>query len=135
MKKRLLILVLLVVAIGAGTYIWRAQTTHLDAKDVTPQELKQMIEQDDNFFVYFYAPICPNCIKAKPYIAQAVQLSKVRMVALDVLKYPDIKTELQVPGTPSIYYYKNHKLTKGITGALANAQGYVDFFRNALATP
>ncbi|MDR3600738.1 MAG: thioredoxin family protein [Desulfosporosinus sp.] len=134
MKKLWVLLAVLVVAFGVGAYFWYVQPVQLNAKAVTPQELKQMITQDDNFFVYFHSPICPKCVKAEPLIAKAVQLTKVRMVALDVQAYPDTKTELLVPGTPTIFYYKNHKLAKGITGVLATYQEYVSLFRDAAGT-
>lgn len=149
MKKILILLSVLVVVLGIGMYLRQdqpvklnpkevtpsqAQPIKLDAKEVTPQELKQMIDQDNNFFVYFYSPTCPKCAEAEPFIAQAVQISKVRMVALNVKEYPDTKAELQVPGTPTIYYYQNHKVAKGVTGALSSAQDYVNLFKDATGT-
>jgi len=137
MKKVLALLAVLVVALGVGGYVWKVhsiptQPAQLNAKEITDQELKQMIAQDDNFFVYFYSPTCPKCAKAEPLIAKAVQVSQVRMVALNLLQYPAIKADLLVPGTPTIYYYKNHKLVKGVTGDLASYQEYVSLFKDAV---
>ena len=134
MKKILAILAVLLVALGVGAYFWQAQPVQLNAKEVSFQELNQMITQDNNFFVYFYSPTCPECTKAKPFIAKAVQLSKVRMVALNLKEYPDAKAQLLVPGTPTIFYYHNHKLAKGVTGALSSYQEYVSLFKDAVGT-
>ena len=136
MKKKIGLSVLaLALALVGGIYYWAAHSAHtstnLSAPSITPEELKQMIAQNDNFFVYFYSPTCPNCIKAEPLIAKAVQSSKVTLVELNVKAHPEAKAEFQVPGTPTLYYYSDHKLAKGVTGAGVSYQVYLDFFRKA----
>lgn len=132
--KRKIVVLLALILIAAGVYYWQARPTRLVAQEVSPDQLRQMIQTQDGFFVYFHSPACPNCVKAEPLIAKAVQLSKVNLVQLNVQKYPDAKTEFLVPGIPSVFYYHNHKLGQGITGALAGYQDYMSFFQKAIGS-
>ncbi|MDP4125851.1 MAG: thioredoxin family protein [Bacillota bacterium] len=134
MKKILVLLAVILVALSFGIYYYQAQSGKINAKEVTPEELRQMIEQDNNFFVYYYSPTCPDCVKVEPLVAKAVQLSNIKMVAMNLKEYPDTKAEQQVPGTPTIFFYRNHKVVKGVTGALSSYQEYVNLFKEAIST-
>ncbi|MCL6478225.1 MAG: thioredoxin family protein [Peptococcaceae bacterium] len=127
MKKIFLGIFIAGVAISLIIF-WRQSQTGLPAGEVDPQELKRMVAQGGDFFVYFYSPACPDCKKAEPKIARAVEVAGVKMVKLNVDEYKDIKNELQIAGTPTIYHYRDQKLVSGITGDFPDGQKYVEYF-------
>lgn len=132
MRKLFLAIFVLGIGVSTAIFIWQSQTSlKLNAQDVSPPELQQMIEEDNDFFVYFYSPTCPECIEAEPKVAKAVQLAKVKIVKLDVKKYEDFAKQLDIPGTPTILYYNRHKIVTGITGVYATYREYIDFFQEA----
>ncbi|CAA7600961.1 Thioredoxin-like fold [Acididesulfobacillus acetoxydans] len=133
MKKTVFIIPAVILILVAAVFFWPRQTTHASAglpvQAITPAGLKQKIAQDNDFFIYFYSPTCPKCLKAEPLIAKALRSSPVKLFELNVKAYPDAKAEFQVPGTPTLYHYIDHRLAKGITGAGISYQVYLDFFR------
>lgn len=129
MKKLFAAILILGVLLSAGIYWWQSRPgRHVQAREVSPQELRQMIQDENDFYVYFYSPTCKDCIKSDPKLAEALRSVQVTIVRLDVKKYEEAKEEFQVPGTPSIFYYKDHKLLRGISGGYDTAAEYLDFF-------
>ncbi|KLU60079.1 thioredoxin [Peptococcaceae bacterium CEB3] len=133
MKKTIIAIPAVIVILVAAVFFWPRQPARTSAglpvQAITPPGLKQKIAEDNDFFIYFYSPTCPKCLSAEPLIAKALQAHPVKLFELNVKAYPDAKTEFQVPGTPTLYHYVDHKLAKGITGAGISYQVYLDFFR------
>ncbi|MDR3542114.1 MAG: protein disulfide isomerase family protein [Desulfosporosinus sp.] len=134
MKKIFLIILIIGICISSGIYLWQSRAFKtVEVPDITPNQLQQMIENGDNFYVYFYSPICEECIKSEPKLIQAVQELRVKnIVKVDVQKYEYLRQDLQIQGTPSIFVYSNHKLTKGITGGFKTVEEYKNFFRETV---
>lgn len=131
MKKLFIGIFAIGIAISLSIFLWQQKSGTLRAQEINPQQLKQMIEQGDDFYVYFYSPACPDCIKAEPKIVKAEEITRIKIVKLDIDKYQNIKTELQIPGTPTIYHYKDKKLVSGITGDYPAFEDYVEYFKKA----
>ena len=133
MKKTLIIIAIFIVgiAISLGIYFHQAQTFQMDQiPALTPEQLAQKIQQGDNFYVYFYSPICEQCIKTEPALRQAIKdLGLKSLVKVDVQKYADLRQTYQIQGTPTIYVYRQGKLSKGITGGFTSAADYINFFK------
>ena len=53
----------------------------------------------------------------------------VEILRLDLRKHENIQVQLEVPGTPSIFFYREGKLVQGITGAYETVGEYERFFR------
>lgn len=128
MKKYFWTILTFGIVFTAFIYYWQSRSAAVDIKEIAPQELRQMIESDNDFFVYFYSPACKECIKSASDLVKAINETKIKIVKLDLKKYPGAKKEWQIPGTPSLYYFDNHKLVKGISGA-STEQEYIKFFR------
>lgn len=130
MKKLFLIIFLLGICFSLVFYFWQSRPSQsLQSPEITPEKLAEMIEEEKEFYVYFYSPTCKECIKSEPKLAQAVKKLSINMVKLDVQNYEELREELQIPGTPSIFFYQNGKLIKGITGELKTVEEYENFFR------
>ncbi|MEL7568320.1 MAG: thioredoxin family protein [Dehalobacterium sp.] len=130
MKKLFLAIFLGGICLSMLFYYWQTRPSQsLQVPDITPEELVSMIDAKDKFYVYFYSPTCKDCLKSEPKLAQAVKNLTIDMVKLDVQKYEQLRQELEIPGTPSIFFYQNSKLVKGITGELETVEEYENFFR------
>lgn len=129
MKKLFLAVFLIGIGFSLAFYFWQSRPSQsLQVPEVTPEKLAGMIEDGEDFYVYFYSPTCKDCLKSEPKLAQAVKNLSVNMVKLDVQRYEQVRQELQVPGTPSIFFYQDGKLIKGITGELKTVTEYEKFF-------
>jgi len=129
MKKLFLAVFVVGVLFSTGIYLWQSRGDYLPAREVTPEELKDLISQEDSLYVYFFSPTCEDCLQSEPKLARAVAGTSLKIVKVDVKKYQYLRQELEIPGTPSIFYYQNHKLEKGITGGFSSAEEYRKFFR------
>jgi Thioredoxin domain-containing protein len=136
MKKLFLLILSIGILLSIGIYLWQSRLFNSnEIADITPNQLQQMIEKGGKFYVYFYSPICEQCIESEPKLIQAVKDLKLNnIVKVDVQKYSNLKQDLQIQGTPTIYVYSNRKIIKGITGGLKNIEEYKSFFRETGAT-
>jgi len=135
--KRVFSLILIAgICLSIGIYLWQSRMFNtVQIPDIIPNQLQQRIEKGDNFYVYFYSPICEECIKSEPKLVQAVQELRIQnIVRVDVQKFDSLRKDLQIQGTPTIYVYNNHKLIKGITGGLKTVEEYKNFFKETGGT-
>ncbi|MGI6685721.1 MAG: thioredoxin family protein [Bacillota bacterium] len=135
MKKMFFTIFLVGICLSVAIYFWQTRPSQsLQAPEITPEQLIQRMEQGEDFYVYFYSPTCTECIQSEPNLAQAVKATSVDIVKIDLKKYEYVKEQLDVPGTPSIFYYQDGKLVKGITGALETVEEYEQFFQDTGGT-
>lgn len=135
MKKLFLAIFLVGVCLSMVFYYWQSRPSQrLQVMEITPEKLNDMIDAKDEFYVYFYSPTCKDCIKSEPKLAQAAKNLSIDMVKLDIQKYEQVRQELEIPGTPSIFFYQDSKLIKGITGELKTVEEYEKFFRETGGT-
>ena len=136
MKKIFLIILIMGICLSSGIYLWQSRTYKtVQVPDITPNQLQQMIDNGDNFYVYFYSPICEECIKSEPMLIEAVkELMTKNIVKVDVQKFDYLRKDLQIQGTPSVFVYSNHKIIKGITGGFKTVEEYKRFFRETGGT-
>jgi len=129
MKKVFSLILVVGICLSIGIYLWQSRIFKTgQIPDITADELQQRIEEGENFYVYFYSPICEECIKSEPKLIQAVkELGIQTIVKVDVQKFDDLRQDLQIQGTPTIYVYNNHKLIKGITGGFTTVEEYRSF--------
>ncbi|SPF52731.1 Thioredoxin family protein [Candidatus Desulfosporosinus infrequens] len=136
MKKVFSLILIVGICLSMGIYLWQSRMFKtVQIPDITPNQLQQRIEAGENFYVYFYSPICAECIKSEPKLVQAVQDLRVQnIVKVDVQKFDSLRKDLQIQGTPTIYVYNNHKLIKGITGGFNTVDEYQSFFKETGGT-
>lgn len=136
MKKIFLIIFFVGICLSTGIYLWQSRMFEtVQVPDVSPNELQQMIDNGENFYVYFYSPTCEECIRSEPKLIQGVKELMIKnIVKVDVQKFEYLRKDLQIPGTPTIYVYSNHKIIKGITGGFKTVEEYKNFFRETGGT-
>lgn len=130
MKKLFMTIFIVGIIFSTGLYFWQSRAgQYVQAREINPQELLQMIQRERDFYVYFFSPTCKDCIKSEPNLAKAVEKTKIVIVKLDVKKYESAREEFAVPGTPTLFHYKGSKLARGITGGYSSEQEYIEFFQ------
>lgn len=136
MKKLFFLILIAGICLSIGIYLWQSRMFHTgQIPDITPDQLQQRIEKGENFYAYFYSPVCEECIKSEPELVQAVkELGIDNIVRVDVQKFDYLRQDLQIQGTPTIYVYNNHKLVKGITGSFKTVDEYQSFFKETGGT-
>lgn len=130
MKKMFLSLLIAGICLSSALFWYQSRPAlQVQAPELTPPELRQLIQTRNDFYVYFYSPACKDCIKSTPYLVEALRTVKIVLYKMDVKKYEAAKAEFEVPGTPSLFYYQNRKVQRGISGGFQTAGEYLDFFR------
>ena len=83
--------------------------------------------------VFFYAPWCGHCKKAKPEITQAAENFKddlkVAFVAVDCTKHQSLCEQFEVKGFPTIVYLNYGKNPKPYEGG-RDAKNFIKFMNN-----
>jgi len=136
MKKVFSLILIVGICLSVGIYLWQSRIFKaVQIPDITPNQLQQRMDNGEKLYVYFYSPICEDCIKSEPKLLQAVQELMIQnIVKVDVQRFDYLRKDLQIQGTPSIYVYKNHVLIKGITGGFKTVDEYKTFFRETGGT-
>lgn len=136
MKKIFSLILIVGICLSIGIYLWQSRIFKTEQiPDITSNQLQQMTDNGENFYVYFYSPTCEECIKSEPKLVQAVKELMIKnVVKVDVQRFDFLRKDLQIQGTPSIFVYNNHKLIKGITGGLKTVEEYKNFFRETGGT-
>ena len=129
MKRVFGIIFLLGICLSTGIYWCQSRAGNIAAREVTLQELEEMVSEETDFYVYFFSPACKECVKSEPLLKKALEIYPVQMVKMDVKKHEAAQEQFDIPGTPTIFHFQNHKLARGITGGYATYQEYTEFFR------
>ncbi len=74
---------------------------------ITEQELREKIENNESFIVDFWAPWCGPCIAMKPKFEKVAQSVRAKMYTLNVSEYREIAIDLGIRSIPTIKGFKN----------------------------
>lgn len=85
---------------------------------------KEIIESQENVLVDFYAEWCGPCKTLAPILKQVKDdlEDQIRIVKVDVDKHQDLAGKMGVRGVPSLFFYKNGKLIKSLSGVLTGQE-------------
>jgi thioredoxin 1 len=85
---------------------------------------KDIVESQENVLVDFYAEWCGPCKTLAPILKQVKDDlgDQIRIVKVDVDKHQDLAAKMGVRGVPSLFFYKNGKLIKSLSGVLAGQE-------------
>jgi putative thioredoxin len=96
-------------------------------KDTTTQTFKADVldvSRTTPVMVDFWAEWCGPCKQLTPVIEKAVKNAKgkVRLVKMDIDKYPEIAGQLGIKSIPAVIAFKNGQAIDGFMGALPESQ-------------
>lgn len=75
--------------------------------EVNDDSIFELVEKEPILLVDFYASWCGACRMSAPMFAKVAQEEGVKIVKIDVEKNPKIKEMVELPGLPSIGFFKN----------------------------
>ena len=93
-------------------------TTQGFVKDVIEESKRQLVLVD------FWAPWCGPCKQLTPILEKAVKAAngKVKLVKMDIDKYPDIPGQMGIQSIPAVIAFANGQPVDGFMGALPESQ-------------
>jgi putative thioredoxin len=93
-------------------------TTQAFVKDVIEESKRQPVLVD------FWAPWCGPCKQLTPILEKAVKAAngKVKLVKMDIDKYPDIPGQMGIQSIPAVIAFANGQPVDGFMGALPESQ-------------
>lgn len=85
---------------------------------------KEIVESQENVLVDFYAEWCGPCKTLAPILKQVKDDlgDDIRIVKVDVDKHQELAGKMGVRGVPSLFFYKNGKLIKSLSGVLTGQE-------------
>ncbi len=83
--------------------------------EITPDILKQKLENNENMIIDFHATWCEPCKLMKPEIAKALEQG-VKIYKIDIDKYRETAVEYGVRVMPTLVAIKNKKPAKTVYG-------------------
>ena len=75
--------------------------------ELTDETIFGIIETEDMVLIDFYASWCGSCRVAAPMFEKVAAEEGIKIFKIDVEKNPKIKEMVDLPGLPSVGFFKN----------------------------
>lgn len=103
---------------------------------ILPDQLKDKVDNKENFFVYFFASDCPHCRVTTPELMPLADDAGVTMHQYNLREYQEGWRDYNIEFTPTLVYFENGVEKERLVGGLApegTDQGYsLDDFKEFL---
>lgn len=107
-----------VYELNGGLLNWKSENLPLVKPDtklegLSKKQFLNLLQQDDQILVDFFAPWCEPCRKMEPTLKKIASdyNGKVKLLKIDVDQNPQLAKELGIQSIPLLHVYKNGKQT------------------------
>lgn len=109
MKKGLWIGLIVLIAIGGIFYfsMLSKEKASTVLQEPAVETVQKKILDEDNVYVYFYAPTCQYCIELKPNLEKVLRDKDMSIDTINVQENQHIPSMYGVTGWPTIIYFEN----------------------------
>jgi thioredoxin 1 len=93
---------------------------HIKMEEITPENISQILNQDEYLLFYFTAKWCGPCQKIKPMILklkEGLQTDKVKFYMIDIDENDELCEKCKVTSVPTFILFKNKKSLGQTKGA------------------
>ncbi|CAM4386969.1 thioredoxin family protein [Bacillus manliponensis] len=133
--SRLLVLILSIVFIFmyADLKFVNAEDQKGETIELDNQAMKNVINSNEDTFVYFYQPTCSFCIEAALILDEILKEKDITLYRIDISKESNLKAwdQYEINGTPSIIKFRDGNEVNRIEG-LTDKEAYIMFFEGKL---
>jgi|TARA_B100000795_G_C22802949_1_gene442942 thioredoxin 1 len=86
--------------------------------------LKEILNSEENVLINFHAQWCGPCNTLDPILKSVKDEfgDVIRIVKIDVDKHKDLASKMGVRGVPTMFFYKNGKMLKSLSGVLTASE-------------
>lgn len=83
---------------------------------ITPEQLKDKLDQKEDVTVYFYSPTCGYCKEATPVVNSVAKELGINVFQYNVLEFEQGWNDYAFESIPTIVHFKNGKEEARISG-------------------
>lgn len=87
---------------------------------ITRNKLEQMIEEKQTFYVYFFSPTCPHCIRSTKLVNNQMKQRNIEIHQYNVLEDQSAFDDYKFDSTPTIAYFKDGVQSDQAVGEVSN---------------
>lgn len=86
---------------------------------ITPDKLKESLDNKEDVTVYFYSPTCVYCQQTTPELVPLAEDLDVDLKKMNLLEFGSqkFKTTYNIKSTPTLVHYKDGKEIDRVTGS------------------
>jgi thioredoxin 1 len=87
---------------------------------ITRNKLEQMIDDKKSFYVYFFSPTCPHCIRSTEFVNNEMKQRNITIYQYNVLEDQSAFDDFNFNSTPTIVYFKDGVQSDQAVGEVSN---------------
>ncbi|MEY4480452.1 MAG: hypothetical protein RLZZ267_1130 [Bacillota bacterium] len=87
---------------------------------ITRNKLEQLIDEKQSFYVYFFSPTCPHCLRSTELVNTEMKKRNIAIYQYNVLEDQSAFDDFNIDATPTISYFKDGKQTDQAVGEVSN---------------
>ncbi|MBB5174368.1 thioredoxin family protein [Texcoconibacillus texcoconensis] len=154
MKKMIIFLGIIVVLLGSLTWLTSQQQTQeaegnpfgkdqlhqstidqlddpLYANVILPNEMDEILGNEENKTVYYYSPQCPACDDVTPMLVPLAEEENVDLQLFNVLEFPEGHYGYDIEGVPTVIHYEAGEEQERLEGG-QEEDVYRSFFQSVV---
>ncbi|HEY0828755.1 MAG TPA: thioredoxin family protein [Bacilli bacterium] len=86
---------------------------------ITPEQLKDRLNEKGGLFIYYFSPTCPHCVATTPVLMPIAKELNIDMKQYNLLEFNQGWKDHNIENTPTLVYYKDGKEVDRMVGGLA----------------